>query len=37
MRNFYDISANGWVFLLAGLFIITFCKYNKKNNSRKSL
>ena len=32
-----NIAHNGWVFLLAGIIIISFCKYNKKNNSRKSL
>ena len=26
--GFYKISANGWVFLLAGIVITGFCKYN---------
>lgn len=26
------LTANGWVFLLAGLIITGCCKYNKKNN-----
>ena len=26
---FYTITANGWVFLLAGIVITGLCKYNK--------
>ncbi|MCP2039431.1 hypothetical protein L1282_002573 [Chryseobacterium sp. HSC-36S06] len=26
------VSANVWVFLLAGIIITGVCKYNKKNN-----
>ena len=34
---FFKIAGNVWVFLLAGIIITGFCKYNEKNKYQKFL